>query len=206
LVSSKVDWETAVHVWKESSPVFRTPESSVSENTTDQENTSTTNNNNTNNNSQSLNHSQQQSQNEEDINRDRRSLSVSTATYPEAQLIPSEDMMDVVPNSTTTTTTSSSSVSLPNSSNLSTDNNDTPVFRVTGKRIGNQKYKSPQIAGYVGAGLIARYGWKVDLRRYNMEILADLNGETLVLGISLSHQPSYHSSSPPLLKPSIAYW
>lgn len=45
-------------------------------------------------------------------------------------------------------------------------------FRVTGHRVGNQVFKSPEMAGSVGAGVIEKYGWKVDLKNFNMEVYA----------------------------------
>jgi hypothetical protein len=44
--------------------------------------------------------------------------------------------------------------------------------RVTGKRIGHQSYKSRELAGRVGAGLIDKYQWKVDLKNFNLEARA----------------------------------
>eukprot|EP01114_Cavostelium_apophysatum_P013096 TRINITY_DN3098_c0_g1_i1.p1 TRINITY_DN3098_c0_g1~~TRINITY_DN3098_c0_g1_i1.p1 ORF type:complete len:449 (-),score=60.47 TRINITY_DN3098_c0_g1_i1:28-1374(-) len=89
----------------------------------------------------------------------------------------------------------------------SSSNELEPVFRVTGRRTGYQTYKSPQMAGRIGAGIISRYGWKVDLKQYNMEVFADLCGDLIVMGINLSPAPlytyRYHSTSS--LPPSIAY-
>mmetsp|Transcript_21614 Transcript_21614/g.30217 ORF Transcript_21614/g.30217 Transcript_21614/m.30217 type:complete len:493 (+) Transcript_21614:64-1542(+) len=82
------------------------------------------------------------------------------------------------------------------------------TFRVTGKRTGDHKYKSPEVAGWVGAGLIKKYGWKVDLKKHDMEVLADLVGDNIVLGICLvpylfnRHRAHLGQTS---LKPSIAY-
>lgn len=85
-----------------------------------------------------------------------------------------------------------------------------PLFRVTGKRQGNHAYKSPELAGAVGAGIIDKYGWKVSLKQYNMEVLADLTGDTLTVGICLSPNTLYNRHRSALgvtsLRPSIAYW
>jgi len=69
-----------------------------------------------------------------------------------------------------------------------------PRFRVTGRRTGHQHYRSPQIAGAIGAGLIDRYNWKVDLTRFDLEVLADLHQDHLLLGIAL--YPSVSIVSP----------
>ena len=81
--------------------------------------------------------------------------------------------------------------------------------------------RSFEVAGAVGAGLIKKYGWKVSLKKYNMEVFADLTGDILVVGVCLSPMPLYiryiydvgyqcirHRSKlgPTSLKPSIAYW
>jgi hypothetical protein len=36
------------------------------------------------------------------------------------------------------------------------------------------------------SGLIKKYGWKVNLKQFNMEVLADLTGDVLVVGICIS--------------------
>lgn len=125
----------------------------------------------------------------------RTGLKISSATFPNktaslSLTVPAEHSMEVSP---------------PVVSTFVLDIE--PIFRVTGHRTGDQTYKSPQLAGCIGAGLIKRYGWKVDLKQYNMEVCADLNGDTLVLGIALSPLPLYQTryQGHVSLKPCVAY-
>ncbi len=62
----------------------------------------------------------------------------------------------------------------------------TPTFRVTARRGGEHEYKSQQVAAAVGAAVNRAFGWPVDLTGYDLEILAHLNGDALVLGVNLT--------------------
>jgi 23S rRNA G2445 N2-methylase RlmL len=63
---------------------------------------------------------------------------------------------------------------------------EAPRFRVTAKRGGRHAYRSQQVAGALGAGVQGRFGWPVDLTGYDLEILAHLTDDELVVGLNLT--------------------
>jgi len=84
-----------------------------------------------------------------------------------------------------------------------------PSFRVTAARSGEHEYTSPEIAAWVGAGLQAQTGWRVDLARYHYEIEVEVVGERVLFGLRLSEswrdrrrKAAYHPAS---LNPTVAH-
>lgn len=69
---------------------------------------------------------------------------------------------------------------------------DPPRFRVTGYRAGDQAYGSMDVAARVGAGVVARHGWPVDLENYDVEIVAYLTDDQLTLATRLTREGSLH--------------
>lgn len=69
---------------------------------------------------------------------------------------------------------------------------DPPSFRVTGYRSGIHDYRSMDVAARVGAGVVARHGWPVDLVNYDVEIVAYLTDDHLLLGTRLTRDGSLH--------------
>ncbi|MBD3176866.1 MAG: methyltransferase domain-containing protein [Armatimonadia bacterium] len=69
---------------------------------------------------------------------------------------------------------------------------DPPTFRVTGYRSGEQEYGSMDVAARVGAGVVARHGWPVDLESYDVEIVAYLTDDRLLMGTRLTREGSLH--------------
>ncbi len=69
---------------------------------------------------------------------------------------------------------------------------DPPTFRVTGYRAGAQAYTSMEVAARVGAGVVARHGWPVNLTEYDVEIVAYLTDDRLLLGTRLTREGSLH--------------
>ncbi len=86
---------------------------------------------------------------------------------------------------------------------------DVPSFRVTAQRGGEHEYRSPEIASYLGAGVVQRYGWPVDLEGYDIEVKAHLSDDWLVVGVSLTdyslHRRDRLRSGHAALKASVAH-
>ncbi len=61
-----------------------------------------------------------------------------------------------------------------------------PSFRVTGQRSGQHAYNSPEIAGSAGAGVIERYGWRVDLEHYDYDVRIYVTDDYALVGLRLS--------------------
>lgn len=85
-----------------------------------------------------------------------------------------------------------------------------PRFRVTAHRTGAQEYRSPEIAAAVGAGIVERYGWQVNLTDHDLEVVAYLSADRLVLGARLTRDGSLHrrnrvATGVTTLKASVAY-
>ncbi|MGD8238721.1 MAG: THUMP domain-containing protein [Armatimonadota bacterium] len=84
-----------------------------------------------------------------------------------------------------------------------------PSFRVTGHRAGTHEFNSMQIAAYAGAGVIDRYGWRVDLTGHDLEVRADVRQDTCLVGLRLSDESLSRRSrvehGPASLKSTVAY-
>lgn len=61
-----------------------------------------------------------------------------------------------------------------------------PSFRVTARRTGSHAYHSPQIAAAAGAGVVQRYGWRVDLTGFDLDVRVYVTDDHAVVGIRLS--------------------
>lgn len=61
-----------------------------------------------------------------------------------------------------------------------------PSFRITALRSGEHAYTSPEIAAAAGAGVVRRYGWRVDLTGYDYDIRVYVTGQTALAGLRLS--------------------
>ena len=84
-----------------------------------------------------------------------------------------------------------------------------PSFRVTARRAGQHMYRSPGVAAAIGDGVVQRFGWPVRLTEYDLEIVAHLTEDVLLLGLTLTPESLYRRHRAVLgrtaLKPSIAY-
>ncbi len=84
-----------------------------------------------------------------------------------------------------------------------------PSFRVTSKRSGSHEYTSPEIQDCAGAAIAERFGWKVDLTGFDIEVRADVRDDELLVGLRLSRDTLNRSTrvvhSPASLKPPVAY-
>jgi len=69
---------------------------------------------------------------------------------------------------------------------------DPPTFRVTAYRSGEHDYTSIELSAAVGAGIVERHGWPVNLTDHDVEIVAHLMDSTLLLGVRLTHEGSLH--------------
>ncbi len=63
-----------------------------------------------------------------------------------------------------------------------------PSFRVTAERTGSHSYHSPQIASAVGAGIQKRYGWRVDLEHFDLEVKVLVTDSEVLMGIGLTRE------------------
>lgn len=61
-----------------------------------------------------------------------------------------------------------------------------PSFRVTGQRSGQHAYTSPEIAAAAGAGVVQRYGWRVDLEHYDYDVRIYVTDDHALVGLRLS--------------------
>lgn len=65
-------------------------------------------------------------------------------------------------------------------------------FRVTCARSGRQHvFSSNEAAGSLGAGLEARFGWTVDLKDADMEVLLRISGDDVELGLALNRESKF---------------
>jgi len=61
-----------------------------------------------------------------------------------------------------------------------------PCFRITGQRAGRHAYKSPAIAAAAGSGVVHRYGWRVDLEKYDYDVRVYVTDDSALVGVRLS--------------------
>lgn len=66
---------------------------------------------------------------------------------------------------------------------------DARSFRVTAHRRGDHPFRSAELAGAVGAGLLQRHATPVDLEDFAVEVRADLQDSVLVLSVQLTRLP-----------------
>ncbi len=63
-----------------------------------------------------------------------------------------------------------------------------PSFRITAQRAGDHEYNSQEIAAAAGAGVNRRYGWTVDLTRYDYDVRVYVTDDSALVGLRLSEQ------------------
>ncbi len=63
-----------------------------------------------------------------------------------------------------------------------------PSFRVTASRTGRHEFKSQEVSAAAGAGVVDRYGWKVDLTGHDLEVMVDVRDDRCVVGLRLSDE------------------
>ena len=69
--------------------------------------------------------------------------------------------------------------------------NTAPTFRVTCQRDGmKHEFNSVEIASSLGGSIFLKYDWKVSLEHYDMHIWAQLYHSTMLVGITLTPEPS----------------
>ncbi|MEM2126930.1 MAG: THUMP domain-containing protein [Candidatus Bathyarchaeia archaeon] len=83
-------------------------------------------------------------------------------------------------------------------------------FRITTERIGVHEFTSIDVQRVAGQAVVDRYGNRVDLENYDVEIRVDVIRETCLVGVSLTreslHRRGYRVfEHPAALKPTIAY-
>lgn len=64
-----------------------------------------------------------------------------------------------------------------------------PAFRITAQRAGTHEYNSLEIAAAAGAGVVQRYGWRVDLTDYDYDVRVYVTDDAALIGLRLSHAP-----------------
>lgn len=63
-----------------------------------------------------------------------------------------------------------------------------PFFRVTCQRnkfCTEQKLNTMQVQGWLGGGIVSKYGWKVKCTEFELEVFASLSGPNLTFGVCL---------------------
>jgi 23S rRNA G2445 N2-methylase RlmL len=69
-----------------------------------------------------------------------------------------------------------------------------PSFRATGFRVGAHEFRSPELGVAAGAGIVERYGWRVDLEHYDLEVRVEVRDDRGRIGIRLSPEALHHRS------------
>jgi tRNA (guanine6-N2)-methyltransferase len=69
-----------------------------------------------------------------------------------------------------------------------------PTFRVTAERVGQHDFRSPEIAGAAGAGLVTGMGFGVDLKGFDIEVRVDVRDNTALVGMRLSERALHRRS------------
>ena len=89
--------------------------------------------------------------------------------------------------------------------------NENPItFRVTCTRGGGKhSFSSMDAARCFGAGLARRFGWKVQLKNPDLEVLLTIMGEEMTVAIALNHESKHKRNiqhfGPTTLRSTIAY-
>ncbi|MEM2275829.1 MAG: THUMP domain-containing protein [Thermoproteota archaeon] len=84
------------------------------------------------------------------------------------------------------------------------------TFRVTSQRIGEHSFTSVQIQKYAGQAILEKYGKKVDLENFDVNIVCDVIGSKCYVGIQLTRE-SLHKrferpfNHPAAIKAPLAY-
>lgn len=84
------------------------------------------------------------------------------------------------------------------------------TFRATCTRAGRKhKFTSPEAAKYFGAGLAHYFGWKVQLKQPDIEVLLDITGDSATVGVALTREAKFKRNithfGPTTLRATIAY-
>lgn len=64
-----------------------------------------------------------------------------------------------------------------------------PSFRITAQRAGKHEYNSLEIAAAAGAGVVQRYGWRVDLTGYDYDVRVYVTDDSALIGLRLTRDP-----------------
>lgn len=83
-------------------------------------------------------------------------------------------------------------------------------FRATCTRGGRKhKFTSPEAAKHFGAGLARYFGWKVQLKQPDIEVLLDITGDSATVGVALTREAKFKRNithfGPTTLRATIAY-
>jgi len=88
---------------------------------------------------------------------------------------------------------------------------DKPIsFRVTCTRTGRKHvFSSNDAAGALGAGLNEKFGWKVQMKDFDLEVLLRIHGDSTEVGVALNRESKFKRNithfGPTSLRPTIAY-
>jgi tRNA (guanine6-N2)-methyltransferase len=63
---------------------------------------------------------------------------------------------------------------------------ESPSFRCTTKRFGEHAFGSMDIMAAAGAGIVDRYGWRVDLEGYDYDIHVDVEDDRCTIGLRIT--------------------
>ena len=84
------------------------------------------------------------------------------------------------------------------------------TFRVTCTRRGRQhSFSSMEAAGSLGHGLAERFGWKVQMKNADVNVLLWVTGDDMEVGVALNRESRFKRNithfGPTSLRPTIAY-
>jgi len=84
-----------------------------------------------------------------------------------------------------------------------------PSFRITASRSGTHAFISQQVAASAGAGVVAHYGWRVDLEGYDLEVRVYVTEDSALVGLRLSpealHKRARVAHGAASLNPTVAH-
>jgi 23S rRNA G2445 N2-methylase RlmL len=63
-----------------------------------------------------------------------------------------------------------------------------PSFRITAERTGAHEFNSQEVSAAAGAGVVERYGWKVDLTGHDLEVMVQVRDDRCLVGLRLSDE------------------
>ncbi|MEM1557442.1 MAG: THUMP domain-containing protein [Thermoproteota archaeon] len=75
------------------------------------------------------------------------------------------------------------------------------TFRVTGQRTGEHSFTSVQIQKYAGQAILEKYGKKVDLENFDVNIVCDVVGSKCYVGVQLTREPLHKRFERPFNHP-----
>lgn len=84
-----------------------------------------------------------------------------------------------------------------------------PAFRVTCNRVGDHNFDSMTAASNFGGAIYRYFGWNVEMKNFDIEVMLNIEDEEVTVGIGLTreslHRRNIGHFGPTTLRPTIAY-